>query len=74
MNDAYAAGHVKERASVIQSKTHKPVRFEITDTTRKALEQWIKDPEMIGSEYLWPSRVHARPHLSTLQYARTKRD
>jgi site-specific recombinase XerC len=38
------------------------------------VERWIKDPEMIGCEYLWPSRVHARPHLSTRQYARIMRD
>lgn len=25
---------------------------------------------MIGCEYLWPSRLHASPHLSTRQYAR----
>ncbi len=74
VNDVYAAGHVKGRASVTQSKTRKPVRFEITGTTRLALERWIKDPEMIGSEYLWPSRVHASPHLSTRQYARIMRD
>ena len=34
VNDVYAAGRVKERASVTQSKTRKPVRFEITETTR----------------------------------------
>jgi hypothetical protein len=26
--DVYSAGQVKERASIIQSKTQKPVRFE----------------------------------------------
>ncbi len=31
--DVYAASQVKERASIIQSKTHKPVRFEITEGT-----------------------------------------
>ncbi len=74
VNDVYAAGRVKERASVTQSKTRKPVRFEITETTRLSVERWIKDPEMIGCEYLWPSRVHASPHLSTRQYARIMRD
>lgn len=57
-----------------QSKTRKPVRFEITETTRLSVEHWIKDPEMIGCEYLWPSRVHTSPHLSTRQYARIMRD
>lgn len=67
VNDVYAAGRVKERASVTQRKTRKPVRFEITETTRLSLERWIKDPEMIGSEYLWPSRGHSSQHLSTRQ-------
>ena len=46
VRDVFAAGHVKDRASVTQSKTSKPVRFEITDTTRQSLERWIADPEM----------------------------
>lgn len=29
---------------------------------------------MIGADYLWPSRLHHRPHLSTRQYARTVRE
>lgn len=57
-----------------QSKTGKPVRFEITETARQSLERWIADPEMIGSEYLWPSRLHASQHLSTRQYARILRE
>jgi hypothetical protein len=74
VNDVYAAARVKERASVTQSKTRKPVRFEITETTRLSVERWIKDPELNGCEYLWPSRVHASPHLSTRQYERIMRD
>ena len=44
VRDVFAAGRVKERASMIQSKTGKPVRFEITETTRLSLERWIQDP------------------------------
>lgn len=51
-----------------------PVGFEITETTRQSLERWIADPEMVGREYLWPSRLHQSPHLSTRQYARILRD
>lgn len=74
VRDVFAAGRVKERTSVTQSKTGKPVRFEITETTRQSLENLIADPEMIGSDYLWPSRLHASPHLSTRQYARILRE
>jgi site-specific recombinase XerD len=73
VRDVFAAGHVKERASMIQSKTGKPVRFEITDTTRQSLDRWIRNPEMIGLEFLWPSRIHGSVHLSTRQYARIVR-
>lgn len=73
VRDVFVAGRVKERASVIQSKTGKPVRFEITETTQLSLERWIRDPEMIGLEFLWPSRIHGSPHLSTRQYARIVR-
>lgn len=72
--DVYAAGQIKERASIIQSKTQKPVRFEITEGTRKSLATWLEDPMMIGSEYLWPGRFHDRLHISTRQYARLVRD
>lgn len=70
VREVFVAGRAKDRASVTQSKTRKPVRFEITETTRQSLERWITDPEMIGSEYLWPSRLHDSEHLSTRQYAR----
>jgi hypothetical protein len=58
---------------MILSKTGKPVRFEITETTRLSLERWIRDPEMIGLEFLWPSRIHGSAYLSTRQYARIVR-
>ena len=72
--DVFAAGQVKERASITQSKTRQPVRFEITEGTRKSIAAWLQDPAMIGSEYLWPGRFHDRLHISTRQYARLVRD
>lgn len=72
--DVFAAGQIKERASITQSKTQKPVRFEVTDGTRKSLLRWMGEPLMIGSEYLWPGRFHERLHISTRQYARLVRD
>ncbi len=72
--DVMASGHIKERASVLQSKTQKPVKFEITEGTRISVMRWMKTPIMDGSEYLWPSRFHARLHISTRQYARIVRE
>lgn len=72
--DVFAAGDVKDRASVVQSKTGHPVQFEITETTRASLNDWIKHPGMVGCPYLFPSRFHDSSHISTRQYARIVRD
>ena len=58
VSDVYSAGRMKERTSVLQSKTKKPVRFEITDGTRKSILRWLDDPLMVGSQFLWPGRFH----------------
>ena len=72
--DVYAAGQVKELASILQSKTQKPVRFELTEGTRKSIKHWLGHPMMIGQEHLWPGRFHEPLHISTRQYARLVRD
>ena len=72
--DVFVAGQVKERTSITQSKTQKPVRFEITDGTRKSLAHWMDEPSMVGFEFLWPGRFHERLHISTRQYARLVRN
>ena len=71
--DVFSAGQMKERTSVLQSKTQKPVRFEITEGTRKSISRWLDDPMMFGSEFQWPGRFHDRRHISTRQYARLVR-
>lgn len=72
--DVHAAGQAKERTSIIQSKTQKPVRFEITEGARKSLLRWMDEPLMVGSEHLWPGRFHEQLHISTRQYARLVRE
>jgi integrase len=70
VSDVYVAGCIKERTSVLQSKTKQPVQFEITEGTRNSLKAWIDDPAMVGSKFLWPGRIHEPDHISTRQYAR----
>ena len=59
-----------KRAAVIQQKTGKPVQFEVTDQTRAAVQRWIDERHLSNADFLFPSRVHASPHLTTRQYAR----
>src|SRR5580658_8483968 len=61
---------VGARAIVVQQKTSRPLQFEITESTRTALAEWIRLSGLAPDDFLFPSRVHASPHLSTRQYAR----
>ncbi|WP_299368951.1 tyrosine-type recombinase/integrase [uncultured Tateyamaria sp.] len=71
--DLVKDGRVRERASVVQSKTRRPVRFELSDSTRDTVIAWTRSPEMIGCRYMFPSRFHDRQHISTRQYGRIVR-
>jgi len=68
--DVMASRQIKGRASFLQSKTPKPVRFEFSEGTRASVERWMKDDLVVSSECLWPGRFHEHLHISTRQYAR----
>ena len=74
VNDLAVGNSVRDRVSVVQRKTAKPVQFEVTENTREVLSQWVSSQYMHGQPYLFPSRMHALPHLSTRQYARLVRE
>jgi hypothetical protein len=40
-------------------------KFEITPATREAVQKWIKQSGLRSEDFLFPSRVHASPHLAT---------
>jgi integrase len=68
--DVAQGGRVGSRAIVMQRKTHRPVQFELTEQTREAVAAWIMQAKLAGDQFLFPSRLHASPHLSTRQYAK----
>ncbi|WP_231476719.1 tyrosine-type recombinase/integrase [Sulfitobacter mediterraneus] len=65
---------VRERVSMNQNKTKKQVQFELTENTRDAVIVWTRSPEMIGRRFMFPSRFHDRPHISTRHYGRLVSD
>jgi integrase len=68
--DIAHGGQVQSRAMVMQQKTHQPVQFEITEHTRDALTQWIKQARLSANDFLFKSRFKSSEHLSTRQYGR----
>ena len=70
VNDVVQGSRVAPRAIVMQTKTQRPVQFEITEQTRDAIAAWVADAHLKSEQFLFPSRVSQSPHLSTRQYAR----
>jgi integrase len=74
VRDISHGDRVASRAIVMQQKTSRPVQFEITEQTRKSIAEWLKLADLKSDNFLFPSRIHESPHLSTRQYARIVND
>lgn len=61
---------IVSRTMVMQQKTGRPVQFELTEPTREAVAAWITKAHLTSSQFLFPSRLTASPHITTRQYAR----
>lgn len=70
VRDVTHGNQVLSRAMVIQRKTQRPVQFELTEPTRTTVAAWIEKAKLRPEDFLFPSRLHESPHVSTRQYAR----
>ena len=70
VSDVAPGGALRQRSTVIQQKTGRPVPFEITDATREALAVWLAVRGRRSDDWLFPSRSRPGEHISTRQYAR----
>ena len=70
VDDVSVGGRVRDRATVIQKKTGRPVQFEITEQTRASIRDWVSEGNLKSGDYLFPSYRRGQRHLSTRQYAR----
>ena len=70
VSDVAPGGVLRDRSTVIQQKTGRPVPFEITQPTRDALTAWLERRGKRSDDWLFPSRSRPGGHISTRQYAR----
>ena len=70
VEDVAPSGYAVDRATVRQRKTGRPVRFELTEQTRQALDDYIKVAGSKPGEFLFSSRRRAGQGMTTRQYAR----
>jgi len=70
VDDVAPNGYAIDRATVRQRKTGRPVRFELTEVTRQALDDYLRISGRRPSQCLFPGRRGPDQHLTTRQYAR----
>jgi integrase len=63
-------GHAVDRATVRQKKTGQPVKFEMTEQTREAVDSYIGAASKKPGEFLFSSRRDRDRPITTRQYAR----
>ena len=69
VDDVAPNGYALDRATVRQSKTGRPVRFELTDQTRQAIDEYLRLTGRKPGQFLFAGRDPSRG-LTTRQYAR----
>ena len=73
VDDVAPNGYAIDRATVRQRKTGRPVRFELTEQTRHAIDDHIRAAAKKPGEFLFTGRRHGLG-MSTRQYARLLSD
>ncbi len=70
VEDVAPHGLTADRACVRQRKTGHPVKFELTEQTREAVDAYIKARHKHLGDYLFESRGRPDRSMSTRQYSR----
>ncbi len=70
VDDVAPHGYALERATVRQKKTGRPVKFEITEQTRQAIDEYLTAARKMPGEFLFTGRRGKDRSLTTRQYAR----
>lgn len=70
VDDVAPNGYAVDRASVRQKKTGRPVRFELTEQTRQAIDDYLRVTSRRAGQFLFAGRRGPESGLTTRQYAR----
>ena len=74
VEDIAPSGYTVDRATVRQKKTGRPVRFELTEQTRQAVDDYIRGASTKPGEFLFTGRRGAGRSITPRQYARLVSD
>ncbi len=74
VGDVAPNGYAVDRATVRQRKTGQTVRFELTEQTRQAIDDYVRVAGKKPGEFLFTSRRDRGRFMTTRQYARLVSD
>ena len=74
VEDVAAGGYTADRATVRQKKTGQPVRFELSEQTRQAVDDYLTAANKKPGEFLFASHRGSERSMTTRQYARLVSD
>ena len=74
VEDIAPRGYTVDRATVRQKKTGRPVKFELTDQTREAVDNYLRTSGKKPGQFLFGGRRGPDRSISTRQYARLLSD
>ncbi len=70
VEDVAPSGYAVDRATVRQKKTGQPVRFELTEQTRQAVDEYLRAATKKPGEFMFTGRRGSGRSITTRQYAR----
>src|ERR1700736_6638517 len=70
VEDVAPSGYSVDRATVRQKKTGQPVRFELTEQTRQAVDDYLRVAAKKPGEFMFTRRPGSEKSITTRQYAR----
>ena len=70
VEDIAPNGYAADRATIRQKKTGQPVRFEITEQTRQAVDEYLRATGRKSGQVMFNGRRTADRRMTTRQYAR----
>lgn len=70
VEDVAPSGYSVDRATVRQKKTGQPVRFELTEQTRQAVDDYLRVASKKPGEFMFTAQHRPGRSMTTRQYAR----
>jgi integrase len=70
VEDIAPGGYTIDRATIRQRKTGRPVKFELADQTREAVDDFLRATGKKPGEFLFPGSSRNGQGMTTRQYAR----